>query len=209
MIAQRFQPVVWVVGVAAAATMLYMVSLQVAAERGRLEEVDRKIADARHEIRQLQTEMGTRANLRQLERWNGEVLALSAPKVDQYLRNESALAGFDQGVVRGQTDAPAVMFADAAAKVRGVEAVQAEVIVARRVTGAAPAPAPSIKIAKVEPAALLTRRDRQVQQAITASASKPKVEKVAALDRSILDRGTLAELTRAATHEAKGVKARP
>ena len=80
MIAQRFRPVGWVAGIALAATALYLVSLQVANERGRLEEIDRKIAHTSREIRQLQTEMGTRASLRQLERWNGEVLALSAPQ---------------------------------------------------------------------------------------------------------------------------------
>ena len=45
MIAQRFRPVGWVLGVAVAACILYMISLQVATQRGRLEEIDRKIAD--------------------------------------------------------------------------------------------------------------------------------------------------------------------
>jgi hypothetical protein len=92
MIAQRFRPLGWVAGIAVAACALYLISLQVASERGRLEEIDRKIAMTKRDIRQLQTELGTRASLRQLERWNGEVLSLSAPSVGQYLPNEAALA---------------------------------------------------------------------------------------------------------------------
>lgn len=90
MIAQRFRPVGWVAGIAAAACILYLISLQVATQRGRLEEIDRKIAMTKRDIRQLQTELGTRASLRQLERWNSDVLALSAPKANQYLKDEEA-----------------------------------------------------------------------------------------------------------------------
>ncbi len=92
MIAQRFRPVAWVIGCAIAATALYTVSLRVAAERAKLDEVDQKIADTRREIRQLQTEMGARASLRQLERWNGETLALTTPGANQYLPNEQLLS---------------------------------------------------------------------------------------------------------------------
>ena len=61
MIAHRFRPVFWVVGCAVAATALYTVSLGVASERTRLEDLDHKIAMTRRDIRQLQTELGTRA----------------------------------------------------------------------------------------------------------------------------------------------------
>jgi hypothetical protein len=92
MIAQRFRPVAWVFGVAVAATALYTVSLRVAAERAKLDVVDQQIAETRREIRQLQTEMGARASLRQLERWNGETLALTTPGANQYLPNEQLLS---------------------------------------------------------------------------------------------------------------------
>ena len=95
MIAQRFRPVVWVVGCSFAATALYTVSLGVASERSRLEDLDHSIAMTRRDIRQLQTEMGTRASLRQLERWNGEVLALSAPTAGQFRATEAALRTID------------------------------------------------------------------------------------------------------------------
>ncbi len=95
MITQRFRPVFWVAGVAVAATALYTVSLRVANERGRLESLDRQIALAKRDIRQLQTELGTRGSLRQLERWNGEVLSLVSPAAGQFLPSEAALRRVD------------------------------------------------------------------------------------------------------------------
>jgi len=92
MIAQRFRAVGYVAIVAIAATILYLISLQVAAERGKLEAVERQIAQAQREMRQLQTELGTRASMRQLEKWNGDILALSAPKADQYVHGQVQLA---------------------------------------------------------------------------------------------------------------------
>ncbi len=131
MITQRFRPVFWVAGVAVAATGLYLVSLRVATERGRLEEIDRQIAETRREIRQLQTELGTRASLRQLEKWNGEALALTAPKATQFLHSEAALAVVDPAKLKGATPAntapslPPIMVAAAQAKVPDALATQA------------------------------------------------------------------------------------
>ncbi len=95
MIAQRFRPLGWVAGVATAATGLYLVSLQVAAERGKLDAVEAQIADARRALRALQTELGTRASLRQLEAWNGDVLSLSAPKAKQFAASADQLVAFN------------------------------------------------------------------------------------------------------------------
>jgi hypothetical protein len=96
MIAQRFRSLAGLVGVALAALFFYILSLQVATERGRLEEVDRQIAGTQREIRRLQTELGTRASLRQLERWNSEALALGSPEAGQYLAKEQDIALIDQ-----------------------------------------------------------------------------------------------------------------
>ncbi|MDB5712862.1 MAG: hypothetical protein JWO15_259 [Sphingomonadales bacterium] len=107
MIGQRFRPLGWVAGVATAATCLYMVSLQVAAERGKLESVEHQIASAQRDMRQLQTELGTRASLRQLEKWNGDVLALSAPKAQQFLHGEKELASLgSEAIDDGTPNAP-------------------------------------------------------------------------------------------------------
>jgi hypothetical protein len=91
MIAQRFKAIGWVAVVASAATGLYLVSLQVAAERGKVDAVERQIAATQREMRQLQTELGTRGSMRQLEKWNGDVLALSAPKASQFARDGAQL----------------------------------------------------------------------------------------------------------------------
>ena len=82
----------WLLCFATVSPACYMVSSQVAAERGRVEAVEGAILDAKRDIRALETEFDTRANLAQLERWNGDVLSLSAPRADQYLASDAALA---------------------------------------------------------------------------------------------------------------------
>ncbi len=106
MIAQRFRAIGWVAIVAAAVCILYLISLQVAVERGKLEAVEAQIGVAERELRQLQTEMGTRASLRQLERWNGDVLALSAPKASQFVNSGAQLVALDLDDARGTPNAP-------------------------------------------------------------------------------------------------------
>ena len=70
-------------------------SLQVAAERKKLEGLNAAIASTQRDIRALETEFDTRANLAQLERWNGDTLALSAPQAGQFVRDEAQLASMD------------------------------------------------------------------------------------------------------------------
>lgn len=96
MMARGFRSVGWVAAVGGAALACYMLSLQVATERAELAGVEARIIAAKQEIRSLQTELGTRGRLSQLERWNADVLALSAPASGQFLKNEFTLARFDQ-----------------------------------------------------------------------------------------------------------------
>ena len=96
MIARGFKPVGWVAGVAAAALGCYMLSLNVAAERAELKKLEWRIVMAKRDIRILQTELGTRGRLQQLESWNANVLALSAPTADQFVDSEVTLARFDR-----------------------------------------------------------------------------------------------------------------
>ncbi len=120
MITQRFRPLVWVAGVAFAATALYTVSLGVASERAKLEDLNKKIADTRREIRQLQTELGTRGSLRQLERWNGEAVALVAPNAKQYLGGDSqlSLVKGEDFAVASYVSAPVLVEASEAGKMK-------------------------------------------------------------------------------------------
>lgn len=109
MIAQRFRPLGWAAGVAIAATGLYLVSLQVAAERGKLDAVEAQIAATKRDLRQLQTELGTRASLRQLEAWNGEVLSLSAPKAAQFVGDAAQLTALNLDPADGAAAPPALL----------------------------------------------------------------------------------------------------
>lgn len=95
MIATRFRSVGWVASVAVAALGCYLVSQRVASERAELASVERRILAAKRDIRHLQTEIGTRARMAELERWNGEVLALSAPRASQFVANEVQLASLN------------------------------------------------------------------------------------------------------------------
>jgi hypothetical protein len=92
MIARGFRSVIWVGAVGGAALGCYMVSLRVATERAELAGVELRIVDAKREIRSLQTELGTRGRLNQLEEWNSNVLALSAPSSAQFVSDAYALA---------------------------------------------------------------------------------------------------------------------
>lgn len=96
MIARGFKPVGWVAAAGAAALGCYMVSLNVAAERAELLALEARIVRTKQDIRSLHTELGTRGRLAQLDRWNAEVLALSAPTSAQFLQNEFTLARFDR-----------------------------------------------------------------------------------------------------------------
>jgi hypothetical protein len=112
MIAKAFKPVAWVAAVAVPALGCYMLSLKVAAERAELANVETRILAARQDIRTLQTELGTRGRLQQLEQWNADVLALAAPVSRQFLARDVSLARFD---TRAQEFAPAAQVQVAAA----------------------------------------------------------------------------------------------
>ncbi len=232
MIAHRFRPVVWVVGCAFAATALYTVSLSVAAERARLEKVDRQIANTQNEIRQLQTELGTRASLRQLERWNSEVLALGAPKAGQFRATETALQTLDGGILPASVGAPAPVMVAAAtapapAPANMTQPATGPVQTAQLAQGAKPVAAASKSApsaakpaaAPAKPVALASADVRPARAAATskpaakATAPKPaasksepaKPQRFAMLDRKLVDQRTFSEiLVRAASESQTG-----
>jgi hypothetical protein len=103
MIATRFRTVAWVACVAFAALSCYLVSLRVAAERAEVARTEHRLLGARLDIRSLATELNTRSRLVQLERWNADVLSLTAPKAHQYLAGEMQLLAL---ATPAQTSAP-------------------------------------------------------------------------------------------------------
>ncbi len=92
MSARGFGSVLWAGAVAGAALGFYLVSLNVASERAELEGVENRIALAQRDIRLLQTEIGTRGRLAQLERWNVKFIRLAAPSADQFVEGGFQLA---------------------------------------------------------------------------------------------------------------------
>jgi hypothetical protein len=111
MSARSFRSVFMVASCAGAALGCYLVSLRVASERAALESVETEIVLAQRDIRLLQTEIGTRGRLAQLERWNVRVLALSAPSADQFLEGGFALAKMVSPRDKVDLDAPMVLAA--------------------------------------------------------------------------------------------------
>lgn len=99
MIVLRFRSVGWVAAVATAALGCYLVTQRVAGERQALSKVEHRILVSQREIRRLGTEIETRGRLSQLERWNSDVLALSAPRAGQYVDGEVQLADFNHPAV--------------------------------------------------------------------------------------------------------------
>lgn len=141
MIARGFKSVIWVAAVGSAALSCYMVSLRVATERNELAKVERQIIAAKRDIRSLQTELGTRARMTQLEQWNAEVLALAAPSSAQFLKDEFTLA-------RLYRSDPTV--ADRSAEVR---LASADTAAARTPEASKPAAPPVVQAVAERPAA--------------------------------------------------------
>ena len=108
---RSFRSVFMVASCAGAALGCYLVSLRVASERATLEGVETRIVLAQRDIRLLQTEIGTRGRLAQLERWNVKVLALSAPSADQLLNGSFELARLTQPQHKVDFQAPLVLAA--------------------------------------------------------------------------------------------------
>jgi hypothetical protein len=111
MSARGFGSVLWAGAVAGAALGFYLVSLNVASERAELESVENRIALAQRDIRLLQTEIGTRGRLAQLERWNVKFIRLSAPTADQFVEGGFQLASMVAPQKKPAIEAPVVLAA--------------------------------------------------------------------------------------------------
>jgi hypothetical protein len=111
MSAHGFKSVFMVASVAGAALGCYLVSLNVASERAKLERVESRIVLAQRDIRVLQTEIGTRGRLAQLERWNVGFIRLSAPTADQFLEGGFQLATMTKPAPKPVIEAPIVLAA--------------------------------------------------------------------------------------------------
>ena len=209
----------WLLCGALVAPGCYMVTSRVAAERARLEATERAIVQAKKDIRDLEIEFETRANLAQLERWNGDVLALSAPTSDQYLPGEAELASLRPLQDGGQVYRHAVLLVPAGgAPVTGVAAASATVPVtgavppARADAGKAAANGERARERGASGDVALASLNRDVRDAAASSepvrgpshvAEKFKGEAMAMLDDKLLSDSTFAELMQAGGKSAK------
>lgn len=78
----------------AAAVGSYTVNLKVSAERSAVYRLQRQLVADASDMRDLQAELRTRARLPEMQRWNDNVLMMSAPAAGQYLRSPVQLASF-------------------------------------------------------------------------------------------------------------------
>jgi hypothetical protein len=197
----RLKGIGWFVSCVVGALVFYLISLQVATERKKLEDLNHDIAQAHRDIRGLQTEFSTRANLAQLERWNGEVLALTAPTPAQFIGSEAELAALDFNGGMGADVQTAQLVIPSAAPLDGrapepiVET--APIVMAANAPGA------------VAPAAVRTKEAKQPVHVAAKSEPaatpkpRPKAEAMAMLDRTLLSDATLGDLMAGARAERR------
>ncbi|WP_125657416.1 hypothetical protein [Sphingomonas sp. 2R-10] len=178
------------VAVGVMAPAFYLVISQGAAERGRVEAVERSIVQARKDIRALETEFDTRANMAQLERWNGDVLSLAAPRAEQYVGGEHQLASLP-----GRTEGGNLALAYVVPAAPMEMAAMPEPTLAAAAVTPAPAAAPG-KVEQRQPAV------KPVGAVRTAAIVPAKARAVAMLDRTLLSDATMADLARSARREA-------
>jgi hypothetical protein len=207
--AYRLKGVGWFGGCVAVILGFYLVSLQVAGERKKLEQVNARIAAAERDIRALETEFDTRANLVQLEKWNGDTLALAAPTAGQFVSDEAALASVDvtrrpdaAGDPRVQSaqlvvpsGMPAAAPQQAAMTLVAATAPLPDTRAAAAVAAAAPVRMAS---ASVRPAA-----DRSPVTRAAAAVANVRPEAVALLDRKLLSDNTIGDILSGARAEAR------
>ena len=184
---QRLRGLGWLLSCVVVVLGFYMTSLSVASERNKLDAVNARIARAHRDLRQLETEFQTRANLAQLERWNGEVLALTAPAAGQFVDGEAQFASLNRA-------GPA-----------SVDIQTAQLIVP---TAPHIAPVAAPRVVEVRTAAVATEavvhEAPAVQQAVAAVrtvATTRKAQAVAMLDRQLLSDSTLGDLLSGARAE--------
>ena len=178
-VAHRFRWFGWFVLCVGVILGCYLMSSRVAAERNKLGDVERSIASTERDIRALETEFDTRANLAQLERWNGDTLKLSAPTAAQYVRDDAQLASLD--------------FDSSTPQARTASAVIPSAPIAPAAIETTPASAVTIPATISAPAKAAPAKAR-LQPAVAAAPAKPR--EMAMLDRRIMGGSSLGALMR-------------
>ncbi|CAN5634226.1 hypothetical protein BH10PSE14_BH10PSE14_22900 [soil metagenome] len=191
MLAYAWKSLGWFTAIVAVSLGFLLVPLQVAAERKTLDKTTAQIAAAHRDIRALETEFDTRANLAQLEQWNGDTLRLTAPVAGQYVTDEAALASIDLRQPLAEPGQPTAQMASLVVPSRptGLATVQA-VTPAVRILPQTATPEPSLTEA--------------VGGVGTAAVQHGRAQAVALLDRKLLSDSTIGDLMSSARAETGG-----
>ena len=198
MSARSFKSVGWVAGIGAAALTCYMFSLSVASERAELAQLDSQIVELKQSIRTLNTELGTRSRVHQLQHWASADFGFAAPAAGQFLESEVTLAQLELPSQASPMEAPVRMAAapqPAAAMPRVVQA---------SAPSAAPAPArPVVTVAAHPRGQQPLLRQASVTRAPAVAAPRPAAaqrpaaapQRTATRASSLLNERTLRELS--------------
>jgi len=176
----------WFLASVAVALGFLLVPLQVAAERKKLDRTVSEIAAAHRDIRALETEFDTRANLAQLEKWNGDTLRLTAPAATQFVPDAATLASMGLRQGDGSTEMASLVvpsLPDSAVK-PAIPAVST-------------ATASPVRVADAE--ASVAGAVAQVRDRAIASG---KAQAVALLDRKLMSDSTIGDLLTGTRAEA-------
>ncbi|WP_052134857.1 hypothetical protein [Sphingomonas sp. 37zxx] len=183
----------------------YLVSSWVATERARVESLQRAIVSAKRDIRDLETEFETRSSIAQLERWNGEVLALAAPRPEQYIAGEEALAQLHHAAPGEALVQQAAYIIPAGLYDNDLHRANQQQLAAATASTTPSAPvAPATATRTAAPIALASVAAPSPERAIATPSRKAverKAQAVAMLDDSLLSDRTLGDLVRGAKSE--------
>jgi hypothetical protein len=196
MAAHRFEGLGWFLCGIVVAPACYLVNSHGAAEQAKLNAAKVAIVQAQRDIRQLETEFNTRANMAQLERWNGEVLALAAPAPQQFLAGETALASLDQPV-EVQTAALVVP-----AGVPPIQTAAATAAAQPKAAMAVAAVAPQPKaVQSVSRESVASKTAEQQDRELRRLMKKANRQAMASVDKGVLSASTIDDLQKLAKRE--------
>lgn len=176
MSARSFKSVGWVAGIGAAALTCYMFSLSVASERAELAQLDAQIVELKQSIRTLNTELGTRGRVHQLQHWASADFGFTAPAAGQFLESEVTLAQLELPSQTSPLEAP----------VRMADAPQPVPTMPRVVQASAPSAAP----APARPAVTVAAQARVSQQPLLRQASVTRAPAVSEARQAATQRTT-------------------
>jgi hypothetical protein len=189
MAVQSFKGLGWLLCAVVVAPACYMVNSHGAAEQAKLGAMKGAILQAQKDIRGLETEFQTRANLAQIERWNGDVLARAAPAPGQYLASETALASLDQPAQIQNASLIVPAGAPAAQPVAAVATAAASPVQA--------APSPQPRPAPAAAGKSVAQQDRELHELM----KKADRRAVAMVDKGVLSTSTIDDLKKLAQRE--------